>query len=320
MITRPIRKQRNFLILIACLLAALVLVAVSFRNREPHYKGHSLSYWVTLYGDTAWDEGGDPKAREAISHIGTNALPFLLNWIRYEQQPSRVRTAAISFFSRRVPKAITPESLVRWVCEDKEKSKADGAVHAFYALGSQIRPALPELFRLMNDRSSTNASPRFQLAPCERAELALLYSRNDDALPLFLAHIANTNAPNRASVAFLIGQYRLTTNAGPALAALVQCLMDNDREVRESAAEALSRGCLYPNTVVPALTNYLAESTNYILRRRIIWVLGDIATQSRPAQPFLVAALQDPDASVRKQATNALLEIAPEILTNTPTQ
>ena len=226
MITSPIRKLRNLLILFACLLTALVLVAVPFCNREPRYQGHSLSYWVTLYGDTAWDEGGDPKAREAISHIGTNALPFLLNWIRYEQQPSWVRTASISFFSRRVPKAITSEALVKWVCEDKEESRADGAAHAFYALGPQVQPALPELFRLMNDRSSTNVSPRPQLAPCERAELALLYSRNDDAIPLFLAHIANTNAPNRAEVVFLVGLYDLTTNAGPAVPMLIQCLID----------------------------------------------------------------------------------------------
>jgi hypothetical protein len=225
------RKRKWLLLLVCCLAITGVIIAFSRHHNEPHYQGHSLSYWVTLYGDTLWNEGGDPKAREAISHIGTNALPFLLSWIRYEQQPSRIRTAAISFFSRKVPKAITPEALVRWACEDKAQSKADAAAFAFYLLGPQVRPAVPELFRLMNDLSSNNASTRSNLTPCNRAELALADTRSDDALTLFLAHIANTNAPNRASVVFLVGLYDLTTNTGPAVPMLIQCLIDNDPEV-----------------------------------------------------------------------------------------
>jgi HEAT repeat protein len=168
----------------------------------------------------------------------------------------------------------------------------------------------------MNDRSSTNASPRPQLAPCERAELALLYSRNDDALPLFLAHIANTNAPNRAEVVFLVGLYDLTTNAGPALPMLIQCLVDNDPEVIKEAAKALTERDLKPGLTLPALTNCLETSTNSLLRSRAIWALSKFESQVRLTQPLIVAALQDPDAGVRKQATNALLKIAPEALTN----
>jgi HEAT repeat protein len=172
----------------------------------------------------------------------------------------------------------------------------------------------------MNDRSSTNVSPRPQLAPCERAELALLYSRNDDALPLFLAHIANTNAPNRAEVVFLVGLYDLTTNAGPAVPMLIQCLIDNDPEVIKEAARALTECDLKPGLILPALTNSLGTSTNSLLRSRVIWALGKFKSQVRLTQPFLIAALQDPDANVRKQATNALLKIAPEVLTNAPTE
>jgi HEAT repeat protein len=300
---------------------ALVLAAFFSLFEEPHYRCRSLSYWIMLNADN-WSRGRgvEPKAEEAIAHIGTNALPFLLNWIRYEPQPSRIRTAAISFFSRKLPKAITPDVIVRWVCEDKAGSRANAAAFGFCLLGPQIRSALPELFRLMNDRSSTNISPQPQLAPCERAELALLYSRNDDAIPLFLAHIANTNAPNRAEVVFLVGLYDLTTNAGPAVPMLIQCLIDNDPEVIKEAARALTKCDLKPGLILPALTNCLGNSTNPLLRSRAIWVLGNFKPQVRLTQPFLIAALQDPDANVRKQATNALLKIAPEAFINTPTQ
>ena len=311
MITSPMRKQRNLLFLSVCLLAALVLVAVPFRSREPRYQGHSLSYWLTLYGETLWHEGGDPKAKEAITHIGTNALPFFLEWIRHEPQPSGFRTAAGSFF-RKVPNAITPEALVRWACEDEAESKAQDAMHAFALLGPQARTALPKLFKLMNDASATNASLR--------AALALAYI-GKDALPLFLAQIANTNALHRADAVVLINMCDdLTTDAGPTLPVLIQCLIDNDTNVVKEAALVLHEYDLKPGLILPALTNCLGTSTNSLLRSRVFWVLGRIGCQARPAQPFLVAALQDADANVRKQATNALLRIAPEVLTNAPVQ
>jgi len=305
------RKRWKILILVACLMAAVAAAAIFSRSNEPRYKGHSLTHWLLLYGDTLWN-GGDPKAKEALSHIGTNALPFLLEWIRYEPQPSRFRAAAQAFFAK-VPKAVAPEPLVRWACEDRAEAKAESAIGAFSVLGPQVRPALPELFRLMTEPgAATNAVFR-------RTQFALLHIRSDDPLPLYIAYIANTNNPHRAIVAGLIGDCPLATNAGPAVATLLQCLMDNDRNVRQHAAYAFSRSpCPDPDIVVPALTNCLATSTNPVLRGRVIWVLGDIGLAASSAKPLLLAALQDPDANVRKQATNALLIMASDAHTNAP--
>jgi HEAT repeat protein len=181
-------------------------------------------------------------------------------------------------------------------------------MHAFTLLGPGVQPALPELFRLMNDSSATNAS--------ERAALALAFI-GKDALPLFLTQIANTNAPHRADAIVLIKMCDdLTTDAGPTLPMLIQCLIDNDTNVVKEAALVLREYDLKPGLIMPALTNCLGTSTNSLLRSRVFWVLGQIGDHASPAKPFLVAALKDPNASVRKQATNSLLQIAPEALTN----
>ncbi len=46
--------------------------------------------------------------------------------------------------------------------------------------------------------------------------------------------------------------------------------------------------------------------------------LAKFADNARPAVPALLSNLQDPDTNLRTMTTNALLEIAPEVLTNAP--
>jgi hypothetical protein len=83
--------------------AALVLIAVVFfcvfRNREPSYGGKSLSYWVDHFiepqprnagAGVVWAE--NPEAGDAIRHIGTNAIPYLLKLMSYRSKPPFWRT------------------------------------------------------------------------------------------------------------------------------------------------------------------------------------------------------------------------------------
>jgi HEAT repeat protein len=289
------------LLIAAACLATVALIALSSRSNEPRYKGRSLTHWLLLYGEIWW-EGGHSEPEDALVHIGTNALPYLLEWIRYEPQPSRFRTAARAFFDK-APKALAPEPLVRWACEDRAEAKAESAIYAFSALGPQVRPALPELFRLMTEPgASTNAVFR-------RTQSALHYTHSDDAVSLYCAYIANTNAPYRAIVAGLLGDCHLASNASPAIATLLRCLMDNDSNVVQHAGQALTEPVFSHQSLVPALTNCLVTSTNPLFRSRVIWVLGRVGLpMARPAQPLLLAALQDPDVQVRRRAAQALGE------------
>src|SRR5260221_7633398 len=57
-------------------------------KREPAYKGRSLSQWIgRLPGIPTQDSA--TEADRAVREIGTNAVPFLLEWIAYEPEPWR---------------------------------------------------------------------------------------------------------------------------------------------------------------------------------------------------------------------------------------
>src|SRR5258708_141920 len=85
------RKRRVYLsVLVVVVVALLVAVFSREREREPAYGGDRLSQWVKEYAVTSPNQPDyslrmrKEEAANAISHIGTNALPHLLKWIRYE--------------------------------------------------------------------------------------------------------------------------------------------------------------------------------------------------------------------------------------------
>jgi HEAT repeat protein len=95
------------------------------------YNGQPLSYWVEVLGGsreqpsispiTSWlqeinDIPGSPEAQEALQHIGTNAIPYLVDWIGAKPVPGP-----------------------RW---SDTIMLAKGAPRALRALGSTAAPAL----------------------------------------------------------------------------------------------------------------------------------------------------------------------------------
>jgi hypothetical protein len=94
-------------------------------NAEPRYLDKSLSEWIPLAMPTPNGElltAGDPQACKAIHDIGTNALPWLLQWIRSEN----------------------PET-------------ARVGIDGFGLLGVNAKPAVPELIQIVNDWHSSTA-------------------------------------------------------------------------------------------------------------------------------------------------------------------
>src|SRR6266446_7972195 len=82
------RRRRLLIFLLAGAGAAVVVFLAWPRQREPEYHGRTLSEWAFLVtGPYPYHDGAFPKkpaAEEAIRHIGTNALPWLLTWIQYD--------------------------------------------------------------------------------------------------------------------------------------------------------------------------------------------------------------------------------------------
>jgi hypothetical protein len=278
-----------------------VIALVWLRESEPSFQGTKLSEWVLSYqpGPGApFSEG----ARVAIGHIGTNALPFLLRWIQYEPRAWRKvwERFSLPFF------------------EDGSR-RAEGAVAAFRVLGPRGSGAIPELVRLMN---GTNEQIGFMAG---RA----LGGIGKEAIPVLLDLLTNrpvrggprsfTKAPGdyyrsiKTTQGFQLADawMELGTNTRFAVPALIRELTNRDESIAAMAA-----GLLAIETV-PA-TNYavpIPGGTAWVPTGTWrLTVYGEPDDVARQAVGFLVKAMNDPDSSVREEATNALRKIAPEVL------
>ena len=64
--------------------ALAIMLLLLPRGREPVYQGHTLS-WLIHQWDAKQDTYSHKQdAERPIQQIGTNALPTLLDWIRYD--------------------------------------------------------------------------------------------------------------------------------------------------------------------------------------------------------------------------------------------
>ena len=287
--------------LILGLLALGILTALIFafiRPREPSYQGRSLSQWLVKF-DT-WDSSlaAQAEAEDAIRHMGTNVIPHLLRYIRHEESPGTSKALT-------TVQTLLAKAGINWELTGRER--VPRAERALIALGLDANAAIPELVRLMNDPKA----PRTACAAA--ATLTSIGTR--EALPPVLTVLTNKNHPGREVVA--LNMFRMGTNAGPAIPALIQCLQDTNAFTTYAAAMSLGELKLAPNLAVPALTATL-QASDPMTRARSAQALAHFRSEARSAVPQLLKILQDPDWSARRAATNALRQIAPETLTNAP--
>jgi hypothetical protein len=136
-------KNQFFLATLAAVfllaLAAFIIVPASVPH-EPEYKGRKLSDWVAA--SNLHTSGGRDMAAEAIRQLGTNAVPYLLRWMKYEPPALRERYKGILL---KIPIQAIPRKL--W--------ERDRLVYVagwgFSIVGRDGSAALPELGRLLND-------------------------------------------------------------------------------------------------------------------------------------------------------------------------
>ena len=80
-------NRKRVFVFAAGLLAAVIAgtLYVAFLPKEPSYNGKPLTYWLKHYQSVRWHDPNDAKlveSREAIRHIGTNAIPTFLRMLR----------------------------------------------------------------------------------------------------------------------------------------------------------------------------------------------------------------------------------------------
>src|SRR6267142_3529840 len=81
------RWRKKLLIFLPCAIA-LVLILTLWHEREPRFGDHSLLEWIAIadHGDRD-SEFSKREGQEAVRHIGTNAIPFLVKCIEYRERP-----------------------------------------------------------------------------------------------------------------------------------------------------------------------------------------------------------------------------------------
>jgi hypothetical protein len=182
--------RRKIVVLVACVLSAVGFLALVRRDGEPQYGGRSLTRWCERLGLST--DGGDLsrlQAEQAISHIGTNAIPFLLAKLRHEPKPHPFRGAVASALNR-LPAGFIPRSLRTWAETDPREDIARGAVWALCVLGDIARSAIPDLRRMI---AETNSPPTSECA------MSVLYELGSEGQQTVQAALEDPSAPNRVA-------------------------------------------------------------------------------------------------------------------------
>jgi HEAT repeat protein len=294
-------KRRLILGILGLGILAALIVAFT-RPREPYYQGRSLTDWVLVLQS---DPPEYTMATNAIRSIGTNAIPFFLEWIHYTPPPpKRQSLAALNRFLQWLQARLGAQG--EWELKDRQLVRAAAATFAFAPLGSQARTAVPELVRLLNQPEPGFAADRG--ARC-------LASLGELAIPPFMAALTSTNSEVRRRAAYNIGT--MGDKARPAVPILIQLLTDKHAAPARAAAHTLSLCEFEPALVVPILTTLLQHPEPN--RRSMAAVaLGRYGSEARSAVPPLLAMRNDTDANVRWQVEQAIRDIAPETITNAP--
>jgi hypothetical protein len=299
------KKHRVIMVVVGCLVLASAAALFWPREREPRYNGRSLSELIGLhaldmYGSNDTRYGSAMEAGAAVRHIGTNALPYLMKWIRH--QPPPWKRGFYTLLSR------LPDSFIPSFMERDGDRVASAALEGFRILGAEASPTIPELMRMTKD----GKTPANTL---EGAQYALAFI-GEDALGPVLAAVGDPNCPNREHFVwsiYLMGAYHRPTNGTAAVPVLIQCLKDKDLEVAAIASMSLGMLRLEPNLVVPALTECL-QHPDARVRSAAAKSLGRFADQARSAVPSLLSALNDTNVLVSMTASNALYTIDPKAL------
>jgi len=210
-------------------IGAALLASLCLSSHEPRYKGRTLSRWLTL-GNDGRVEFREP-AREAVTHIGTNAVPALLRMLRQKDSPL---TKAIAKISQRF----------RWLPEQRlaEDDHLNGGL-GFLILTNQAASAIPDLIAIYHENiSETSQHATFAALGAIGWTLA--------SKPVLYEGLTNRYGPIR-----VLALWELTPTNTPDVSVpiLTQYLNDPSQQVRSLAASKLARFGTNALPAVPAL-------------------------------------------------------------------
>lgn len=231
--------HRKLLVVIVAAVAVAGAITFFHRSVEPRYQGRSLSEWLMIYYESDRanaDRAQRPVAAAAVRAIGTNALPCLLGWIRFET-PSWHRGLA-----RVMPIRIGNSRPARATVY-RGFHQAEAARLGFRLLGTNALDAIPALSLMMQDAAHPETASR---------AIEVLSRLGPPAFELMTGSLADTNQPFRESIALLMGLNTASfVGTNVCLPPLRAALNDPSPKVRTAASNMLARLTTGPGASAP---------------------------------------------------------------------
>ncbi len=192
--------------------------------------GKRLSEWVDEYGALVEHPVGNmvveshPHVNEAINHIGTNAVPFLVRWAGYGRPAWKKRLIAGLRSAHRLPQ--------RFVAAlQNSELRAANALLALCSLASKNDHGMPWLSDILSD-PDTPFITRWQA-------VVTLQRQGPAGLPPLLACLTNQHSDTTIKV-MVVEVLGTTAAQEPGSLSTVESLLnDPDSTVRQSATNAI---------------------------------------------------------------------------------
>lgn len=282
------REVKKTFVIVAIILAVGMLAAIFFR-REPSADGRTLTEWLRL-GWPRWSdgvEGFDSENREitnAVRKIGAAAVPTLLAKLRAEDLPWKKK------LDNKWGRMILPER------EDAYRQRGQ-AVYGFSILGTQAISALPELYQMC---LLTNAD-----APAAGFAMGCL---GPEALPFLKAAWTNENI--EVQMRAISGMVATREMARLNFAEILALRNEANRGLALRAVSGAMRVLPEAESLLIA-TNFL-QIDDFKIQVLTLIRTGRFCTNSAGAIPFVVPFLTNANATLRREATNALLKFDPK--------
>jgi hypothetical protein len=244
------RLKTGRIILLALLLSLAILgIALWPRSKgEPIYQGRPLSGWIEDYYSAQPKEKRD-RAIEAVQHIGTNALPFLMAELCSRDTRTRTKLYELA----------TKQHLVRvplWPGYFRRQRATVG----FKMLGPTAKPVVPELIKLLED-SNTSISVRYEAATV----LGRIGPEAKAAVPVLLRLLTEPDQYMRIHAASSLGD--IGADAERVVPALVGNLAHSNRELRYVAAVSIRKFGARAESALPALRQAGKDSDRDVRER-----------------------------------------------------
>jgi HEAT repeat protein len=285
------------------------------KPREPSYQGKPLSIWLLK---ALYSGADDSEACNAIQHIGTNAIPTLLDYasardtrlmkslLQMNEKESLIPRPFYSQDERHAmaqrgfailgPDAKSAVPALVALMGNKDDSVRLSAIFCLGCIGAAAKDAVPDLIReLQREEVSTNneyAAPYAlgQIGPAARA-----------AVPILSAALTNGPASYRA-----MKQAALIKMQAASISPFIEQLKDTSNLTQWEYSWRILFHCgTNADAAVPVLVSLL-DNTNSSIQFRAFFLVGRLHQQPGLCVPALVRTLNSNNVTLKTMSINAL--------------